>query len=155
MTYRTFQTDQNCRLRQMYVYNTGILKLRPLLYNIPNWQLVNNHDHWTGRELLQLLHLTNRKKKTMPMAYMPVPVTSKSVNFWSFSVHFRKSCIGKSFHPNFLTSSLFFRNCCGAHGEGEAGRKPVFLCVLVYVVYSTGRALDMVSLIHNGRFHRR
>jgi hypothetical protein len=59
-----------------------------------------------------------------------------------------KVCIGKSFHPNFLTSSLFFCNCCGAHGEGEAGRKPVFLCVLVYVVYLTGRALDMVSLIH-------
>jgi hypothetical protein len=58
-----------------------------------------------------------------------------------------KVCIGKSFHPNFMTSSLFFRNCCGAHGEGEAGRKPVFLCVLVYVVYLTGRALDMVSLI--------
>jgi hypothetical protein len=54
---------------------------------------------------------------------------------------------GKLFHPIFLTSSLFLVNCCGAHGEIEGGRKPVFLCVLVYFLYSTGRAIDMVSFI--------
>jgi hypothetical protein len=51
----------------------------------------------------------------------------------------------KLVHPIFLTSSLFLRNCCGAHGEG--GRKPVSLCALVYFLYFTGRAIDMVSFI--------
>jgi hypothetical protein len=34
---------------------------------------------------------------------------------------------GKLLHPIFWTSSLFLVTCCGAHGEGEEGRKRDFL----------------------------
>jgi predicted permease len=79
-------------------------------------------EHWTGRELLQLLHqlknrFLKRKKKTMSMPQterLPLKLLRKmSVNFVSFSIHFWTPCWNQT-RPKILECAFIkntFYNC--------------------------------------------